>query len=76
MSVDPALLTLVAETLEVDAGGLTRDTRFDELGRTSFQEVELFTGIEDRFRVRLDFTKYTELATIGELDDLVRGARG
>jgi acyl carrier protein len=71
MSADAALLNLVAQTLQIDVDQLTPQARFDELGRTSFQEVELFTEIEDLFEVELDFTAFSTLATVGELVDAV-----
>lgn len=77
MSVDTAiLLKLVADIVDVDAAQLTPQTTFAETGRTSFQEVELFTEIEDRFGLRLDFTKYSALTTIGELTEMVNAAAG
>ena len=76
MSVGTVLVKLIAATLEVDPAQLTPQTRFDELGRTSFQEVELFTAIEDRFGIELDFPAYSRLATIGDLTDAVAATLG
>jgi acyl carrier protein len=71
MPTDTALLSIVAETLRVDADQLTPQARFDDLGRTSVQEIELFTQIEDSFDVTLDFEAFSTLATVGELVDAV-----
>lgn len=75
MSVS-ALVKLVADTLEVGAAELGPETRFDDLGRTSFQEVELFTALEERFGVTLDFADYTAVTTVGELEAMVTAATG
>jgi acyl carrier protein len=74
MPADTALLNLVAETLRVDVDKLTPQARFDDLGRTSAQEIELFTQIEDTFDVRLDFETFSTLATVGELVNAVTGS--
>ena len=71
MSEATALLRLIAETLRIDVDQLTPNARFDELGRTSFQEIELLTEIEDQFNVKLDFPTYSMLVTVGELVDAV-----
>jgi acyl carrier protein len=68
------LIDLTSQILRVDADRLSPDTRFDDLGRTSFAELELFTGIEDRFGVTLDFRAYSKLQTIGALTDAVEAA--
>jgi acyl carrier protein len=74
MSVDSVLLRVIAETLGVDARRLAAGDRFADLGRTSFQEIELLTEIEDRFRVQLDFDHFCGLATVGELVGAVNAA--
>jgi acyl carrier protein len=71
MPTDTAIVNLVAETLRVDVDKLTPQTRFDDLGRTSVQEIELFTQIEDTLDVKLDFEAFSTLATVGELVDAV-----
>lgn len=47
MPADTAVLNLIAETLRVDVDKLTPQVRFDDLGRTSVQEIELLNQIED-----------------------------
>jgi acyl carrier protein len=74
MSTAVALRSLIAEKLHVDIDELTTDTRFDELGRTSTQELELLTEIEDRFKVTLDFGAYLTAATVGELVEALTAA--
>jgi acyl carrier protein len=76
VSVSTVVRKLIAATLQVDPEQLTPETRFDELGRTSFQEVELFTEIEDRFGMELDFPAFSRLATVGELADAVAATVG
>ena len=76
MSSNPSLVKLIARTLKVPVERLTPDARFDQLGRTSFQEIELLTEIEDEFSVRLDFEEFVTLATVGELTEAVAKAGG
>ncbi len=70
-TTDADVRELIAAILEADIEQLAAHTRFDELGRTSFQEIELLTAIEDRFKIELDFPEFSELATVGELADTV-----
>lgn len=74
MPADTAVLNLIAETLGVDVDKLTPQARFDDLGRTSVQEIELLTQIEDSLDVRLDFEAFSTLATVGELVNAVTAA--
>jgi len=71
VSPEATLLDLIANTLGIDADELTPDARFDELGLTSAQELELYVQIEDQLAVTLDFTEFSLLATVGEVVDAV-----
>jgi len=73
----PAEITsLVAQILEIDAGLVTPDVLFTDLGRTSLQEIELLTAIEDRYRITLDFGTFVDLKTVGDLSIAVAAATG
>ena len=73
----PAEITsLVAQILEIDAGLVTPDALFADLGRTSLQEIELLTAIEDRYRITLDFGTFVDLKTVGDLSIAVAAATG
>lgn len=67
---------LVAQVLAVEDESVTPDTRFVDLGRTSLQEVELITAIEDRYQVSLDYVAFVEMRTVGDLCDAVAAATG
>ena len=70
------LIDLVARILEIDAGLVTPDALFADLGRTSLQEIELLTAIEDRYRITLDFGTFVDLKTVGDLSIAVAAATG
>jgi len=68
--------SLVARILEVDADLVTPDALFTDLGRTSLQEIELLTAIEDRYRITLDFGTFVDLKTVGDLSIAIAAATG
>ena len=69
--VSGELAGFIAQTLHVDAGILTPQARFADLGRTSFAEVELLNLIEDHYRITLDFETYLSLETVGALAEAI-----
>ena len=70
------LTDLVARVLRVDAALVSPETRFVDLGRTSFAELELLTVVEDHFRITLDAGAYLDLETVGALADAIGAATG
>lgn len=75
MTITDTVRDLTARLMDVDIEQIAESTRFDELGRTSFQEVELLLAMEDLFKIELDFQQFCSLATVGELVDLVTATR-
>lgn len=72
---DVDVLDLVAKTVQVHRNRLTSSTSLQELGLSSFQEVELFTAIEGQFGVELDLSKFLGFADLGQLIESVNSAR-
>lgn len=49
------LITVVAQTLKVDAARVTDDARFvEDLGAESIQSVELVAAFEEEFDIEMD----------------------
>jgi len=48
----------------------------NDLGLSSLERVELLGALEDRYQVDLNETKFSSLATVADLDKLLRGERG
>ena len=70
------ITSLVAQILDIDARLVTPDALFADLGRTSLQEIELLTAIEDRYRITLDFGTFVDLKTVGDLSTAIAAATG
>jgi long-chain acyl-CoA synthetase len=49
-------------------------TTLDELGLSSLERVELMIALEDRFQTRLDEGRFSEVASVSDLKDLVEHA--
>jgi acyl carrier protein len=64
---DVVVLDLIAKTVQVERDRLTPSTSFEELGLSSFQELELFTAIEDLFGVKLDLTQFLGFVAVSQL---------
>jgi acyl carrier protein len=73
-AVPGELTGLIAQNLDVDAGLVTPQARFVDLGRTSLAEVELLTALESHYDITLDFERYLGLQTVGELADALAAA--
>lgn len=70
-AVPEVLAGFIVRTLDVDAGVVTAQARFADLGRSSLAEVELLNLVEDHYRITLDFERYLSLETVGELADAI-----
>jgi len=49
-------------------------TTLDELGLSSLERVELMVALEDRFQTRLDEGRFSEVASVSDLKQLIEGA--
>jgi long-chain acyl-CoA synthetase len=59
------------------AQNLTSDANLEGgLGLSSLERVELLGALEDRYQVDLSETKFTNAATVGDLEKLLQGTRG
>lgn len=54
----------------------TNATLENDLGLSSLERVELMGALEDRYQVDLSETKFANVATVGDLDRLLRGEAG
>lgn len=48
----------------------------NDLGLSSLERVELFSALEDRYQVDLSETKFASVATVADLDSMLRGQPG
>ena len=62
-----AVARVISETCAVDEKIITATSRLDELGLDSFDRVELFTALEERFNVDLDEAAAGEWETVRDL---------
>ncbi len=69
------VISLVSETLDVDAETLTAETEFKALGADSFDLLELVTAFEDEFEESLEDDDLEEIKTIGDAVDAIEKAR-
>ena len=73
-AVPGELVGFIAQILYVDAGLVTPQAHFVDLGRTSLAEVELLNVIEHHYGITLDFERYLGLETVGALADAITAA--
>lgn len=69
--ISKKVVDLVAETLEVDADGITEQTSFEDLGADSFDLLELVTALEDEFGATLDDESLQSIKTVGDAVDAI-----
>ena len=54
--------------------GVSREARLEtDLNLSSVDRVELLSALEDRYQIDLNETQFSEAATVGELERLIRG---
>jgi len=66
---------ILAEELEIARPAESGDELTGDLGVDSLGAIVLAVGLEDRFRVRLTAEDAGRVVTVGDLVDLVVGAR-
>ena len=69
------VISLVAETLELDETSISADTVYKDLGADSFDLLELVTAFEDEFGVTLDEDDVASIETVGETVDAIEKAQ-
>jgi long-chain acyl-CoA synthetase len=55
--------------------GVTEGTTLEELGLSSLERVELMVALEDRFQTRIDESRFSDAASIGDLKQLMEAPR-
>ena len=65
---------MIAEQLNVDAAEITEATSFkDDLGADSLDLFELVMALEDEYNIEIPAEELTELATVGDVIEYLRG---
>ena len=76
----PATTTASGDPLEAlltrfsHGRAVSSDTTLDELGLSSLERVELMVALEDRFQTRVDEGRFSSVARVGDLQQLLEGA--
>lgn len=65
------VISVTAETLDVDEGSLSGGSSFTELGADSFDLLELVTALEDEFGKTLPDDSLGSIATLGDAVDAI-----
>ena len=61
------IIKVTSETLKVDPGRITDDSRFvEDLGAESIQSVELVAAFEEEFDIEMDEEAALEVKTVGK----------
>lgn len=61
------IIKVTAETLKIDAGRITDDSRFvEDLGAESIQSVELVAAFEEEFDLEMDEEDALGVKTVGD----------
>ena len=64
-----AIAELIAERNDSNPAEVTRDTRFQDVGRDSLDTVEMLMNLEDKIGAEIELSQKVE--TVGELVDYV-----
>ena len=64
-----AIAELIAERNDSDPAEVTRNTRFQDVGIDSLDNVEMLMNLEDKIGVEIELSQKVE--TVGELVDYV-----
>ena len=73
-SILEKVMSLTAETLDVEADDLSADTAFKELGADSFDLLELVTAFEDEFGHTLEDEDLEGIVTLSDAVDAIEKA--
>ena len=64
------LVKIICDYVEVDASGITPESRFmEDLGFTSFDFMSMLGQLEDEFDVEIDQQEVTDIRTVQEAVD-------
>lgn len=73
-SILEKVVSLTAETLDVEADDLSADSVFKELGADSFDLLELVTAFEDEFGRTLEDEDLEAIVNLGDAVDAIEKA--
>ena len=73
-SILEKVVSLTAETLDVEADDLSADSVFKELGADSFDLLELVTAFEDEFGRTLEDEDLEAIVNLGDAVDAIERA--
>lgn len=66
MSVQDKVFAKVAETMGVDVGSLSLETKFVDLGADSLDMVEFSMDVEEAFKVSIEQSDMANIKTLGD----------
>ncbi len=70
--VETRIKNVVAQTLKVDTGRITPESRFvEDLGAESIQSVELVAAFEEEFDIEMDDEEALEVKTVGKAVEFI-----
>ena len=70
--VENRITNVVAQTLKVDTGRITLESRFvEDLGAESIQSVELVAAFEEEFDIEMDDEEALEVKTVGKAVEFI-----
>jgi acyl carrier protein len=70
--VETRIKNVVAQTLKVDTGRITPESRFvEDLGAESIQSVELVAAFEEEFDIEMDDEEALEVKTVGKAIEFI-----
>lgn len=69
------VIAVTGETLDVDAGTLTEETDFKQLGADSYDLLELVTAFEDELGATMDDEVLDRITTIGDAVSIIEKAQ-
>ena len=65
---------MIAQQLNCEESEITADTSFkDDLGADSLDLFELVMALEDEYNIEIPAVELTELATVGDVIEYLRG---
>lgn len=75
MTDSDRIIAAIAELLAIDSGSINREAPLFSLVLSSFRIVELVIELQEQFDVRFHQEDMNQIATIGDLVDLVIARR-
>lgn len=65
---------ILSQYVEVDMDDVTEDSRLaEDLGLTSFSMMSMMGDFEETFGIAVDETELTEISTVGDIVEYIKG---